>query len=266
MKNNLSKNVLLVILFASSFLSANAVTKSVKAMPEHPHTVKLNLFALGMRNLSMQYEFAFHKNLSVALGGRFMLPYSYDLGKALQGDAVDATGAKLGKFKFTGYAITPEFRFYPGKKVEHQAPHGFYIAPYGRFANFAINTSITIPSDTASGFAGGPVDAKITYGGFGGGLMIGAQWILKNRISIDWWIGGLHYGASKLTVSATGDLLSQVGGATNVKGSLEDLLDEDLPINPSSKSIIIGGNSVSGSVSGIPFAGFRCGLCIGYNF
>jgi hypothetical protein len=265
MKKLLSKSILFGIFVLSSFANLHAGTKSLMAMPDHPHNVKLNLFAVGMRNLSLQYEFAFHKNLSVALGGRVMLPYNFDLGKQLQSDDVSSTGAELGKFKFTGYAITPEFRFYPGKKVEHQAPHGFYIAPYARISNFAINTSITIPSDTAVGFVGGPVDTEISYGGFGGGLMFGAQWILKNRISIDWWIAGLHYGSSKLKITATGDLIAQTGGATEVKGSLDELVEGDLPFNATS-NVLIGGNSVSGNVNGIPFGGFRCGLCIGYNF
>jgi hypothetical protein len=265
MKNNLLKITFAILIVGSNIFTTKAGVKKLNKLPDHPHNVKLNLFAIGMRNISLQYEFAFHKNLSVALGGRVMLPYNIDLGKQLQSDEVPSTGAELGKFKFTGYSITPEFRFYPGKKVEHQAPHGFYIAPYARISNFAINTSITIPSDTVVEFVGGPVDTKISFGGFGGGLMFGAQWILKNRISIDWWIAGLHYGSSKLKVTATGDLIAQANGATQVKGSLDELVEGDLPFNATS-NVLIGGNSVSGNVNGIPFGGFRCGLCIGYNF
>ena len=53
------------ILFNSTVASAGAsdATKSV---------IKLNLFALGLTNFSLQYEYAFHKDMSGALGISFM--------------------------------------------------------------------------------------------------------------------------------------------------------------------------------------------------
>jgi len=264
MKKTLLKSLLAICLISSNILNVNAGTKRKGGSIERPHNVKMNLLALPLRNFSLQYEYAFHKNMSAALGVRVMLPYIVDLSSQLGGD--DAFGAKLGKFKFTGYAITPEFRFYPGKKSEHQAPHGFYLAPYTRFSNFAINTTVTIPNDPASGFKGGPVDARITYSGFGGGLMLGAQWVFKNRLSLDWWITGAHYGNAKVKVTAEGDLISQTGGATQVKGSLEDLIEGDLPFKNAESNVTIGAKTVSGSIKGIPYSGFRCGLCLGYTF
>lgn len=255
---------LLLIISLLGLSPSFAGTKKINAGDQKAQVAKLNLFALVARNFSVQYEYAFHKNMSGALGLRWMLPYSADLAKFLGADG-SGTGATLGKLKFTGYAITPEFRFYPGKKVEHQAPHGFYIAPYARYGSFSMNTSITIPSDTAANFVGGPIDAKITYSGFGGGLMFGAQWVFKNHISLDWWILGLHYGSSNVKITAEGDLLAQTGGTTEVKGSLDDLVSNDLPFNATS-NITVGARQVSGKVSGIPFTGMRCGLSLGYNF
>lgn len=265
MKYYLLRVFLVICLLLTIVFNANSRTKKLTEKVNHPHNVKLNLFALPLRNFSLQYEFAFHKNMSAALGARIMLPYALDLTSQLSNN--DTYDAKLGKLKFTGYAITPEFRFYPGQKSEHQAPHGFYLAPYLRYSNFAINTTITIPGDTTIGFPGGPVDTEVSYSGVAGGLMLGAQWVFKNRLSLDWWITGAHYGDAKIKVTAEGDLITQVGGATRVKGSLEDIVNGgDLPFKNIESNVTIGSRTVGGSITGIPFSGFRCGLCLGYTF
>ena len=265
MKKIIIRSLLAICLISSNIFSVNAETKRKGVSIKRPHNVKLNLFALPLRNFSLQYEYAFHKNMSGALGARLMLPYSIDLSDQFNSD--DNFEAKLGKFKFIGYALTPEFRFYPGKKQKHQAPHGFYIAPYARFTNFTINTTVTIPSEPALLFAGGPVDTRINYTGFGGGLMFGAQWVFKNGISLDWWITGAHYGYSKVKVTAEADLIGQVNGAVNVIGSLDDLVvNEDLPFKNAESNFTTVGETISGNIKGIPFSGFRSGLCIGYTF
>ncbi len=265
MKKTFLWSLFAICLLLTNAFNVNASTKKSRSEIERPHNVKLNLFALPLRNFSFQYEYAFHKNMSTALGARFMLPYSSNISNQLNSN--DTYGAKLGKLKFTGYAITPEFRFYPGKKSEHQAPHGFYLAPYLRYSNFIINTTVTIPSDPIIGFVGEPVDTKISYSGIAGGLMFGAQWVFKNRLSLDWWITGAHYGNAKVKVTTEGDLITQVGGATQVKASLEDLVDGgDLPFKNAKSDVKIDNRTVGGSITGIPFSGFRCGLCLGYTF
>ncbi|MCC9135931.1 hypothetical protein ACFSKU_15790 [Pontibacter silvestris] len=42
--------------------------------------------------------------------------------------------------------------------------------------------------------------------GFGGGLMIGAQWLIAKRVVLYWYIIGAHYGKLKGDGSAVTDL------------------------------------------------------------
>lgn len=135
------KKVLLylsVVLYAYSSFAQDAPESETRK-----NVVKLNLFGLGATAIPLQYERALSKNMSVALGVTFVpsrsLPAQLDL------------GSELTNPQFKGIAITPEFRFYPGKKEKHQAPHGFYLAPYLRYASytfgspFSFTTSDTVP-------------------------------------------------------------------------------------------------------------------------
>jgi hypothetical protein len=181
MKNNILKTSITILFVITNLFISFGETKKTYKSPEHPHTIKLNLFSFATQTFQLQYEFSFNKNMSVLLGAKYMIPFKFNLQSFLGNDNFNSTGVELGKFIINGYALTPEFRFYPGKKEEHKAPHGFYIAPYGRFTNFTINTTVTIPSEPALLFGGGPVDTRINYTGFGGGLMFGAQWVFKPK-------------------------------------------------------------------------------------
>jgi uncharacterized surface protein with fasciclin (FAS1) repeats len=59
----------------------------------------------------------------------------------------------------------------------------------------------------------------------------------------------------------------KLNGAVNVIGSLDDLLvNEDLPFKNAESNFTTVGETISGNIKGIPFSGFRSGLCIGYTF
>ena len=90
--------------------------------------------------------------------------------------------AQLGFFytgTSTGFGITPEIRFYLSETV---APEGFYAAPFIRYQNFDLTEEIT--------------DSKATLSNFGGGLLIGKQWLFKERIVLDAFIGPSYVSGS----------------------------------------------------------------------
>lgn len=212
---------LLLTLLAGTILSSNVLnaedgvatnTKNNTALGKKPassetpkNVVKLNLFpfalmSVGLKNFSLQYERAVGKKISVGLGLSFMpasrLPTKFTEGSPL-----------LVSLRTKGYALTPEFRFYPGKKG---APRGFYLAPYLRYSSYTMSTGYnytkvdtiqTYPVVTQSTTYN--VDAKGKYTFIGGGVMIGVHYMIKNRVSIDWGIFGLHAGASKISLSAS---------------------------------------------------------------
>ena len=119
------------------------------------NAIKTDLFSAFLRTGVIKYERAFTDDISAQLGF-FYTGYS-------PGD----TDAKL-----TGWAVTPEFRFYLS---DTPAPAGTYLAPNFRYMkqtaeDESINESATLTS-------------------FGIAFNLGKQWVFKDIILIDGWIG-----------------------------------------------------------------------------
>jgi hypothetical protein len=77
-----------------------------------------------------------------------------------------------GNTKFRGFGITPEFRYYLS---ESSAPKRIFMAPYIRYQS--LNLSVEEKS----------AEGKLSI--FGGGLLVGAQTLLKDVITIEAFIG-----------------------------------------------------------------------------
>jgi len=71
--------------------------------------------------------------------------------------------------KFSGFGITPEFRFYSSEETFT----GFYIAPFLRYQNLSITDN----------------NNKATLATYGAGLLIGKQWLYRDRITLDLFVG-----------------------------------------------------------------------------
>lgn len=85
------------------------------------------------------------------------------------------TQAKTLGVKFSGYAITPEFRYYLSE--DKDAPSGAFVAPFFRYQSFTLEEEVF---DTG---------AKATFTGIGGGVLIGVQRVFKDRITLSAFIG-----------------------------------------------------------------------------
>ncbi len=138
------RKLIVVALVFISFASTQGQVKNL---------VKANLFSPLLRTGSFFYERTLSESSSLTLGFLF-------------------TSWGFGDSDITGWAVTPEYRFYLSDKP---APEGFYIAPYLRY------TSLSLTAENA--------DGKAELTGVGGGLLIGRQWIFKERISLDLFIG-----------------------------------------------------------------------------
>src|SRR5665647_1333504 len=100
----------------------------------YKNLVKLNLFALPLKNITVQYEREISKKTTVGLTLRVMpnttLPFKSSFHNAIN----DSTTEKqLDNFKTGNFAIMPEIRFYLGHKGAY---HGFYIAPFFSYAHY----------------------------------------------------------------------------------------------------------------------------------
>lgn len=241
MKSKLLSILLISVIFCSS---------AVKAQDGPKNVVKLNLMALAFTNISLQYEHAFGEKISGALG--FTIMPSRSLPSSIASDPM------LANTTISDWSITPEFRWYPGTK--QGAPRGFYIAPYLRYSK----TNIDIPFDvTLTGQAPHTYNIEASYSGIGGGMMFGAQWIIKDVFSIDWWILGGHYGSGSAAVSLNDALIGSLSQAQ--KDELKAELD-GIEVPGGTVKSSISGNNATVNVENLMYFGLRTGLTIGYAF
>src|SRR6476661_700709 len=114
------------------------ISGSIKAQAQDVNnTVKINPLSALFRIGSVFYERKLSDKTSAQLG-------------------VAYTGLKLDDTKFTGIAITPEYRIYPkGKAIE-----GVYIGPFARYQDYTVKSG----------------DSKGSYSSIGGGVVFGRQW------------------------------------------------------------------------------------------
>ena len=137
------------------FILALLLCKGVFAQSPQ-NVIKLNIFSPIVRTLSVSYEKALSTDNS------FQINVLY-------------TGYSIDDTKLRGFGITPEYRFYLSESKD--APAGFYLGPFLRYQNL----NLTIEDDVS--------DDEATLSTIGGGLLVGGQWIFKDKISLDTFIG-----------------------------------------------------------------------------
>lgn len=150
-------------------LLAAGLILSSSAFGQKKNAIKVNIFSPIFRTGSFFYERALNEATSAQLG------FFY-------------TGYKITDTKFSGYGITPEFRFYPSKNEDLK---GFYLGPFLRYQSFSLTEDVT--------------DSKGTFSAFGGGLLIGGQFLFGNVVTLDIFIGPAYYGGSTKVESGSED-------------------------------------------------------------
>lgn len=219
--------------------------------------VKLNIAALPLKNLSVQYEKILSKKTSVAISLRFMpqsaIPFK-GIVRNWVGDDQDAQDL-VDKSRVGNFAATPEFRFYVGKKGFGQ---GFYIAPYYRYVRFTTNTGII--NYTATSGVKRSINIAGDMSAHNGGLMVGAQWFFNSTICLDWWIAGAHFGSGSGSFVGTPTQPLTPGEQADIKTTLDEI---DIPLV--NKTVAVNANRVNLNFDGA-FGGLRGGLSIGIRF
>jgi hypothetical protein len=257
--------MILLVLMASLPLFAQQLDEKASSSQTKPETsgnthkmnvFKVNITSLPIRNYGFQYERILKQKISIAVGIRFMptgnLPFKETLKRSANGDveiekAIE--NAQIGNF-----SITPEFRFYPGKKGYGQ---GFYLAPYYRYAKFNADA---IPIDYNAGTGSKTINLNGNLTTNAGGLMLGAQWFLGKSITLDLWILGAHYGTGNGTFIGVPSSPFTTLEQNDIRQTIEDI---ELPVGTLKAEVT--SNSAKAIFDG-PWAGLRGGINIGIRF
>ncbi|MBC7915465.1 MAG: DUF3575 domain-containing protein [Pyrinomonadaceae bacterium] len=224
---------------------------------------KINLSSLAFKSYSLYYERSLSRKISFSAGYRTMpstnlggLPLVKKLNEKFNDG--DELLEGINRMEASGNAYTGEFRFYGGKKP---GARGFYLALYGRYATFNHDYDYRFTSSSNSSVSI-PINSKVQ--GFGGGLMLGKQWLIAKRVNLDVYILGAHYG--KLTGTSNG-LANLSSLSDNDKQNLKDDLEGVLIIKDKPLlSTTVNNQGITGKIDG-PFAGVRgLGFSLGIAF
>lgn len=170
---------------------------------------KVNLVPAVWGEIRLGYERVLGENQSFQLNFGMMVPHELPTFIYDEADVEDYGGTADLQNKISGFSVSGEYRFYTSSSKD--APRGFYVAPFLKYNKYKIETSagfgyeatveeyldLTPEQQETATFNGLGYDLDVT-GNFdaelrqmGLGLMIGYQWLIADRISIDWTFFGL---------------------------------------------------------------------------
>jgi hypothetical protein len=247
---------------AYSVTAASGTSESI--IPYRKNTVKVNLSSLAFNNYSLSYERSFNRKFS-AVAGFSVMPKTQATSIFVVDKAINRWMSEdedllndLSTFNIANSTLTGEVRYYAGK---HPGARGFYVSLYGRYMNTSVNYPLEY--ETNDKVYTLPFDGKIQ--GIGGGMMIGAQWLLYKNFTLDWYILGAHYGRTSIDLPAKTNLSTMTEEEKrDLKQDFESLNEDfngraSIKANVTDQGIDIKGNA--------PFAGIRgFGFNIGYTF
>lgn len=220
--------------------------------------IKLNITSLLIKNYSLQYERILSKNISIALNFRIMpettIPYTDNIFRWF--DITDPDDQEMiENLLMSNYAITPEMRFYTGKK---RYGNGFYISLFYQYGNYSVKNVLRKYEPDMGGEAIMNTSGDVTS--HTGGFMLGAQWALGKHICLDWWILGPHFGVSSGNVLGLPSTPLTEGDQQTIENELNDI---DIPMFE--QTVNVTSDKVTMIFDG-PWGGIRAGLSIGVRF
>lgn len=245
-----------ILLLCFNAIKAQDTTTSLKIKK---NMLKVNLTALPLNNYSLQYERILKKSLSVAIAFRVMpnhgIPFKNEILDAIDEGDQD-TRDVIEKFRMSNFAITPELRWYVGKKGYGR---GFYIAPFYRFASFKAN-ELVFDYENQLGQPSGSVSLAGKLTAHTGGILFGMQYLLGKSICLDISILGPHIGGGSGTLTGNSTQAMTPSEQNDLRQELEDL---DIPLTR--KTITVNANSATMKLDG-PWGGVRSGISLGIRF
>ena len=207
----------------------------------------LNLSSFATKGFGLQYEHKVAKRITVALGYS-AIPKGNVAFQSVIESSINDTSVNIGGIQLGTSIITPEVRFYVGKRG---AFHGFYFAPYARISNYKMGFPIDIRSTSKTVL----FDGKLNN--FTGGIMLGSNFKLSKSLYLDWWILGASAGSAK------GTLVAALPLTTSEQTTLKEQLDGlDIALTTITSQVNANGATVrtSGTMFGLRGLGFNLGI------
>lgn len=228
------------------------------AEKKQKNIVKLGLLGLTIRNPSIAYERILSYRTSVNIHASY-LTYSKPLSFFSDDTAIDINDVQS---KLTGFSITPEYRIYAKKRG---APRGFYFAPYLRYAKYQLKLQDDIDVEGNDGTTETvAAEIKGDWTAIGAGLQLGVQWVIKNRVTIDWSFLGLGVNRTTIGVLVRTDY-EDVDYEATAADIEQDIADENIPVIGDKLKVEAGEDFIKGELP-VFLPALRSSLTVGFWF
>jgi len=227
--------------------------------------VKLSLTSLAVLNLSLQYERVLSRSISGAISFSYLPETNIPTYLADQmitqiennsEDGIDAESEDIIRnLLISSYTITPEVRFYLGKK---RYSTGFYISVFYRYGSYSVsNLPIPYTNDLDEDIT---IDTEGDIKSHTGGVLLGYQWALGKHMCLDWQMFGPHFGVS------SGDFLGVPSSPLSAVDQA-DIEEEFLKVESSliEQTVDASANEVKMLFDG-PWGGLRFAVTFGVKF
>jgi len=146
---------------------------------------KFNLFGVAVGQFQVAYEHALNENSSVQLSAG-IISRTWDGG-------IDFGGISSGfEQKNSGFIVIPEYRYY----FAGEALKGVYAGAFARYRSVSIDYTTTAGTESTT--------SEFSRNAVGGGLLLGYQFIISDKVLIDLGIGP-QYKSVSTTIEANGD-------------------------------------------------------------
>jgi hypothetical protein len=220
--------------------------------------IKLSLTSLPLLNFSLQYERVLSKSISGAVSFSLMpernIPYVEQIIEMAEFEEPEAEDV-LRNILVSSYTVTPEIRFYLGKKGYGT---GFYLSLFYRYGHYEVsNAEIPYTNDNDEDIT---INTAGTLTSHSGGFLMGYQWAIGKHMCIDWQMFGPHYGVS------SGDFLGLPSSPLSSQDQA-DIEEDALTIESSlfDQTVDASADEVKIIIDG-PWAGVRFSLSFGVKF
>lgn len=212
---------------------------------------KLGIVGLASnQNVQLTYEYLIGDRSGINVTGSFLIPQKA-FGKV--NETITEENQSIVENKMRGFSFGLDYRLYGKGK----AGRGFYFGPFARYYRYNVKVSMT--DDLSGDLASGQVGLQ----SISGGIQLGAQWLIKDRIAIDLGFAGL--GVSSMNLFGKWTTASNNLDESDRAQLQQDFEDSGIPILSSKAEFTLEDDEIKLSTPFLSVA-WRSYLRVGFYF
>jgi hypothetical protein len=176
-----------------------AVLATAFTVQAQQNIAKIGVGSMFQRTLNLEYERVLTAKTTVFAEVGYQFPI--DIPSQLV-DFTEGTGSTnnlvINDGKYNNVYFAAEYRIYTGG----EAAKGFFVAPYLKLSSYSFEVNGTY-NNNDNGFINIPAEVNLGYFSTSIGGQLGYQWIIKDKVTINWSFIGLGVGFNRISAGFT---------------------------------------------------------------